>query len=133
MGCGTNKTVDWSTGIDVRPVTDIKADISLLPMIETGSADAVISRHSFEHVLDLVQTMHEWIRILKPGGKLVMVLPEFGYLNTMAPVLSNNEHMHAFNAVSFISFVTLFPEVVLKTVETVVPKWSFGVVLRKVG
>lgn len=46
----------------------------------TGIADAsydfVLSCHSLEHVANPLKALDEWKRVLKPGGELVLVLPD---------------------------------------------------------
>jgi len=39
----------------------------------------IISHHSFEHMVHPLGTFKEWLRILKPGGALIMVMPDADY------------------------------------------------------
>lgn len=130
LGCGSHKTVQEAIGMDIRPVTDKQGDIQELPF-GSDNADIIISRHSFEHVLDPVKTMREWIRVLKPLGKMIIVLPDQEFINTMDSFYSHNEHMHAYTRDSFRSFLSMFPELVIEEQSTILPNWSFGTVVRK--
>ena len=132
VGCGSHKTLTTAVGVDVREVTDFKAPGDRLLFLQGNSVDAIISRHSLEHILDQVAAFREWIRVLEPGGKLIVVLPDHGFVDTMDPFLSSGEHVHAYSRESFTSFVQLFP-LKLETVETVIPEWSFGAVLTKIA
>lgn len=40
-----------------------------------GSFDVVYSRHSFEHAFDKRKAAHEFVRVLKPGGVVVIEVP----------------------------------------------------------
>jgi len=130
LGCGSHKTTENAVGVDVRPVSDITCSIDKLPFGD-NNADTIISRHSFEHMLDPVKTLREWIRILKPLGKMIIVLPDQGGINTMDPYYSHNQHMHAYTQESFRNFLELFPELQIESQGVVMENWSFGTVLTK--
>lgn len=51
------------------------AEASALIGIGAGSYDAVISSHTLEHAANPLATLREWMRVLKDGGSLVMVVP----------------------------------------------------------
>ena len=51
------------------------ADIST---VESGSYDFVLSCHSLEHVANPLKALREWNRVLKPGGFLIIALPNKG-------------------------------------------------------
>jgi SAM-dependent methyltransferase len=38
--------------------------------------DFIISNHSLEHMKDTERTMREWLRVLKRGGKMAIVMPD---------------------------------------------------------
>lgn len=130
LGCGTHKTLPEAVGVDIRAVADLVGSIDKLPFGD-NNADTIISRHSFEHMLDPVKTLREWIRILKPLGRLIVVLPDQGGINTMDPYYSNNEHMHAYTQESFRNFLELFPELQIDRQDVVMENWSFGTILTK--
>lgn len=130
MGCGRHKTVPNAIGVDIMPVTDIHADISDLPMIHSGTADIIISRHSLEHVIDPIKTLCEWKRILRPNGRIIIILPDFEAMDTMHPVLSGGLHLHAYTKNSFERMVGHIQDLnFIVGVKDVVPGWSFGSVL----
>ena len=52
--------------------------------IRSNSISKVYSCHSLEHMLNAKFTMIEWIRVLKPGGLLVIIVP----------VLEHHKHDH---------------------------------------
>jgi len=45
----------------------------------------VVAHHSFEHMEHPLETFKEWLRILKSGGALIMVVPDADYENKEHP------------------------------------------------
>ncbi len=43
--------------------------------INSGSYNFVLSSHTLEHIANPIQALREWLRILKPDGTLVLVIP----------------------------------------------------------
>lgn len=132
LGCGTHKTLDRAIGVDLNPVADMIDSIDNMPLIADCSADIIISRHSLEHMLDLVRTLKEWRRILKPTGKIIVILPNHGELNTMDTWISQNQHMHAFSRASFDLLIYIMPGLKIEKLEDVVPGWSFGAIIKSI-
>jgi 2-polyprenyl-6-hydroxyphenyl methylase/3-demethylubiquinone-9 3-methyltransferase len=52
-----------------------------------ASFDAVVAVETFEHVGDLGETIAEARRVLKPGGRLIVVDKNIGSLNALRPWL----------------------------------------------
>lgn len=48
-------------------------DLSPIP---DDSYDVVLSSHSLEHIANPLKALKEWIRIIKKGGHIVLILPE---------------------------------------------------------
>jgi len=65
---------------------------SLLPIAD-NSYDFVLSCHSLEHVANVLQTLHEWKRVLKPGGALLLVLPDKRYTFDHRRPYTSFEHL----------------------------------------
>lgn len=89
LGCGPEKLIDSTNCIGVdnnidatlfgRPARfDIKADVTDLSMFASGSMDWVFSSHVLEHVplSKIPDTLREWMRVIKPGGNLILYLPD---------------------------------------------------------
>ena len=60
----------------------IKADVRKLPF-KDNYADYIIASEILEHIplRDLNATLREWVRVLKPGGRMIIKCPDF---NAMA-------------------------------------------------
>jgi SAM-dependent methyltransferase len=131
LGCSRNKTIDRAIGVDIEPVTDIQASIDNLPMIATESVDTIISRHSIEHLSDCENALREWRRILKAGGRMILVVPDDEAINTLDPILSNGQHKQAFTRDSLVKLIESIPGLVVTTSTDVVKDWSFGLIVEK--
>jgi predicted SAM-dependent methyltransferase len=80
VGCG-NKKLDGYLGCDFGDnysgdQPDVVCDIRELPF-DNDFADEVLAVHVLEHfyVWEAEDVVNEWIRVLKPGGKLVIEVP----------------------------------------------------------
>ncbi len=81
LGCG-DKILPGYINIDVAESRkgkkpDILCDLHNLSMIESNSVDEVLSVHVIEHFWrwEVDDILNEWIRVLKPGGKLILECP----------------------------------------------------------
>ena len=61
----------------VRP--DVIAPADDLPMLGDGSEDFVLCSHLMEHLADPIRALKEWWRVLRPGGLLLLILPDRRY------------------------------------------------------
>ena len=79
VGCGINKH-PGAIGIDRNPASraDVLGDLDRFPYpFRDGSFDRVRAVHVIEHVSDVVRTMEEFHRLLKPGGRVYLVTPHY--------------------------------------------------------
>jgi len=58
---------------------DIISDSEHFDGVATGTFDFVVANHVLEHVTDPIGALIEWHRILKPGGLLLISLPDKRY------------------------------------------------------
>jgi ubiquinone/menaquinone biosynthesis C-methylase UbiE len=89
VGCGKGHLVKAlselgieSVGIDLNPNA---ADVAVVPRVKTMSAinldfedesfDAVVSFHSIEHIPRIEDALEEMARVVKHGGKVLLVYP----------------------------------------------------------
>lgn len=52
------------------------AEASDLPMISDQTYDFVVASHVLEHVANPLRALHEWKRVLRPQGVLLIILPD---------------------------------------------------------
>lgn len=78
LGCGPkHKHWDGFINCDVLPDADVVTDIKKLPFPDEY-ADEIHAIHLFEHIAfwEVNKVLKEWRRVLKPGGKLVLEMPD---------------------------------------------------------
>ncbi len=94
-GCGVDiasqgaPVVTWAMGFDLPPKEfsdycgghPAKGEIQLRGFAEAlpfddGSLDFVYSSHLLEDYFDWTPILREWVRVLKPGGKLIVLIPD---------------------------------------------------------
>ncbi len=79
VGCGLNK-YPGSIGIDNNPATnaDVLADLDRFPYpFRDNSFDHLRAIHVIEHVADVIRTMEEFHRLVRPGGAVVIETPHY--------------------------------------------------------
>lgn len=64
----------YRTYNDLVIESDLVANASALPFA-SASLDYLVSSHVLEHCPDALATLEEWLRALKPGGRMVLRLP----------------------------------------------------------
>lgn len=52
------------------------SEASQLSQIGDGSYDFVLSSHCLEHSANPLKCVREWVRVLRPGGALLLILPD---------------------------------------------------------
>ncbi len=72
-------------------------DAEMMDGVDDNSFDFVHSSHCLEHMRDPHQALNNWLRILKPGGHLMCVIPdEDMYEQGVFPSTFNSDHKHTF-------------------------------------
>lgn len=78
VGCGAEKRSGWvcvDANADLEP--DVVAHADKLPMFADGCAEVIEACHLFEHLMvdEARAALREWWRVLAPGGRLMLELP----------------------------------------------------------
>ena len=72
-------------------------DAQFMQGIESNVFDFVFSSHCLEHLRDPFVGLKNWLRVLKPGGHLVITVPdEDMYEQGVWPSQNNKDHKHTF-------------------------------------
>lgn len=80
------KTWDWVDG-----------DAQIMAGVPEGKFDFVHSSHCLEHLVDPLEGLKSWIRIVRPGGYLVVTVPDEDlYEQGIFPSTFNKDHKWTF-------------------------------------
>ena len=122
VGCGTNKH-PGAIGLDFNPRTsaDVIHDLGVFPYpFADDEFDFVISRHTVEHIPDVMNFVSELWRITKNGGIIELVTPHY----TNPDWANDPTHRNHFNSYSFNTFIAdrqvfdFYTDVRLKPLDT---------------
>ncbi|MGB5961047.1 MAG: methyltransferase domain-containing protein [Coleofasciculaceae cyanobacterium] len=79
---GKESHPDWKIlDVESRPEVDYVANAQDLSQFENNSLDVIYASHVLEHFYynlnnELIDTLKEWHRVLKPNGKLLVSVPD---------------------------------------------------------
>ncbi|MEN6537630.1 MAG: methyltransferase domain-containing protein [Bryobacteraceae bacterium] len=79
VGCGVNKYAG-AIGVDRNPRSraDVLCDLDHVPYpFAGGSFDQIRAIHVVEHVSDVIRMMEEFHRLVRPGGRILIVTPHY--------------------------------------------------------
>ncbi|MDF1799533.1 MAG: class I SAM-dependent methyltransferase [Planctomycetota bacterium] len=144
VGCGHRKSSPNCIGVDLTAggdkgeagvvagqvsQADVQASGDDLHMFADGELDFVVARHNIEHYVDPIKTIQEWKRVLRPGGKLAMIVPDDRYVDT---IRLDPTHKHVFTPDSMRRILELIGDMREVEVREAVPEWSFLAAFEKV-
>lgn len=77
IGAGNKRPPGWIS-IDADGAADVTCDFTSIPLPD-GCADEAMAIHVIEHVhrWEAPAVLREWMRLLVPGGRLILELPDF--------------------------------------------------------
>lgn len=83
---GSVRTWDWEDG-----------DAQFLAGVADGEYDFVHSSHCLEHLVDPIEGLKNWFRVVRPGGYLVVTVPDEDlYEQGVFPSTFNRDHKWTF-------------------------------------
>lgn len=96
IGCGSDKLQVEEA--DVRGWDAEDGDAQFMDGVPDASQDFVYSSHCLEHMREVHVTLMHWSRILKTGGHMVIVVPDFlMYEHGEWPSQFNSDHKNTFS------------------------------------
>jgi SAM-dependent methyltransferase len=96
IGCGPDPLKVKSGTVRGWDLPD--GDAQLLKGVEDGSFDFVYSSHCLEHMRDVAESLMNWARVIKPGGILYVVVPDYTlYEQHRWPSINNPDHKQSFS------------------------------------
>ena len=114
VGCGSiieekgypreNKIVPHAIGCD-KAYTNLSGYADNLEWWKDGVLDFVFSSHLLEHIDNYAECLHEWWRVLKLGGYLVLYLPHKHYYPNVGDGRGNPDHKHDFTPLGLLEII----------------------------
>lgn len=87
----------------------VRGDIGSLPF-RSGYFDLVISRSVVEHLADPVQVFREFARVLRPGGKAILITPnKYDYISLIAALTPYSVHRYLVSRIFQVPEDDVFP------------------------
>lgn len=80
----------WTAFEAIEP--DIIDDGTKLETVADNSFDYLIAAHMLEHVEDPISTLKTWVRVTKPGGHILVAVPDMRYCGEEHRELTSLEH-----------------------------------------
>jgi len=82
-----------------------QGDAQKLANVDDGSFDFLFSSHCLEHMRDPVEALGNWIRVIRPGGHLIISVPDEDlYEQGVFPSTFNTDHKMTFTLCKKISW-----------------------------
>lgn len=125
------------TGVGRRPV-QLGGDASRLYWFADGTLDFVFSSHLLEDLSETAAVLREWLRVLRPGGRLVIYCPdEQTYRRHCAATGQpyNTHHVHADFSLAFVKreFASLTVPYRIIHESALVDIYSWEIVVQKLA
>jgi len=93
LGCGSNQ-MPGAINIDVveSKATDLVMDLKEKLPYTDNTIDSIHAHHFIEHFIpnEFLVMLKDWHRVLKPGGRIVLSLPDVG--TAMEEIAQGNTH-----------------------------------------
>lgn len=106
IGCNKQKVAPNCIGVDSDSAVcpDCVAMMDALPF-DDNSQDFVVSSHCLEHAPDVVAVLAEWCRVVRPGGRIGIVVPdgESSYAATLGD--ASGTHRQLFTPITLSLFL----------------------------
>jgi SAM-dependent methyltransferase len=92
IGCGADKITPEADPYDLA-----QGDAQTLEGVEDESYDLVFSSHTLEHMRQPREALRNWWRVVKPGGHLIVIVPDEDlYEQGYWPSIFNSDHKATF-------------------------------------
>ena len=98
VGCGVKKQ-PGAIGIDRNPASkpDVLWDLDRFPYpFADNSFDRVMAIHVIEHLADVMRTMEEFHRLLRAGGRVLIVTPHYTDFSSWCDP-THRSHLNSFS------------------------------------
>jgi SAM-dependent methyltransferase len=133
LGCGLSKIRVDAIGIDLyQPTADMNADARNLEFYPSDFFDYVFSSHLLEEIENTEATLRGWLRILKPGGNLVLYQADRNIYYPLGDPRCNRAHKHHFVKEDLMSLLEKIGGTKITHVQNPIGgEWSFEITAQK--
>lgn len=90
--------------------------------------DFIVSNHSLEHMRDTGKTLLEWLRVLKTGGRIAIVMPDRKY-----PYTYERSHISMCTPEEFYEILKNIKNIKILEHDTLNNHFSFNTLIEKIG
>ena len=136
VGCGDEKVCVEAIGLDMSEAANIRCDLShpdSLKLFGDESADVVFSSHFLEDIYDYKGMLREFMRIVKPGGRVILYLPHRGLYPNIGQPGANVNHKHDFVPSDIVSALPGSFVVERNEVCSDDDEYSFELIIKKIS
>lgn len=92
-----------------------------------GAFDFIVSNHSLEHMKDTEKTLREWLRVLKWGGKIAIVMPD-----KRCPYYKDPSHVSECTPQEFLAVLQRLENIQIIEFNNLKNYFSFNAVIEKI-
>jgi len=139
IGCSNRKKLPHAIGIDLdrnggKCPEFVYNEIDGLPF-KDGSLDGIIASHCLEHIENPIQILNGWVKLLKIGGRLILVIPDTNFTPKMDTQEADPTHRHDWISETFkVEILDSLDKNVFKILHhaQIGNSWSFLTVLEKI-
>jgi glycosyltransferase involved in cell wall biosynthesis len=130
VGCGRRSLHQAMYRVDKNPAVepDLVADAQNLEGVESAKFDYYWSSHNIEHCPDTAAVLREAARVVKPGGYVVLIIPDKRYTEGRDPT-----HVHEWKPEEYIGPWASPAGLQLLDFGVAGHEWSFRVVYQVAG
>lgn len=115
-----------------KSMAHIKCDCMNLMFSKDNFWDFVVGIHSIEHFVNAEATLQEWLRVLKLGGHLCLIVPDRRYTPQSGDEDHDFTHFREYDPYEFRLIIESVTGVEIVQYDTMANEWSFDCVVRKV-
>jgi len=138
IGCSNKKKLPHAIGIDLdrnggKCPEFVYNDKEGLPF-KDNSLDGIIASHCLEHIENPIETLKEWVKLIKVDGRIILVIPDTNFTPKMNTPGADETHRHDW-------VVETFKEEILNNLDKSIFKilhhaqignrWSFLTILER--
>ena len=105
LGCSNKKKLASAIGVDLDrnggKCPELVLDVSNELPFKENTLDGIIASHCLEHIENPIQALNEWIKLIKVGGRIILVIPDTNFTPKMGTPEADPTHLHDWTPETF--------------------------------